>query len=230
MKKPSTFKGIWIPRFILEIPELTLRQSVILSDIFNLCKSGGQFFKSNNTIARECRVSPATIKRDIGILEDLGFIKRAHSGHVRFIKLTGKLKQSDTPDQAAFDEGQIPSQFSSNQPTSSTVSNTVISTFDRAHIDGSRFNEFHDSIDLQNAMRSWVNHLNELGKNLSRSAQDQTWFELFKMSDGNSIDAGRTIAHAIANNWKSLHKMPPRALSNGRFQLDLEQASEWASR
>ena len=197
MKKASTYKGIWIPRFILELPELNLRQVVILADIYNLCKSGGQFFKSNVTIAKECRASPATIKRDMKEIERLGYVTRAHLGQQRFIKITNRLSHTDSSDHHVNQGAQSSLEQGSHRPTSSASKRTVMSTLDREQIDGSRFNNFHDNEDLQEAVNGWFCHLQQLDKHLSPDAKNQTWLRLFKLAEASPFKAIRTILYSL---------------------------------
>jgi len=231
MKRGQSFKGIWISKSILELPDLNLRQVVILSDIASLSSGNKRFFKSNETIARECRASPATVKRDLNRLEALGFIKRAHHDGVRFIGITSRVNQMTDKAHEAQNPGRTDPMGGSQGPTSNTVTNTVISTFQRKHIDGGRFNEFHSNDELQKAMDGWLNHLRNLGKEMTQNSVNQTWLTLFQESDGKPLKAIRTIQFSITNNWKSLHAPPERlSFNGGRPKLDLEEAMEWASK
>ena len=163
-KRSKSFKGVWIPRSILELPDLNLRQIVILSDIKSLSSDNSQFFKSNERIAKECRSSPATVKRDLNRLEDLGLIARAHFEGKRFIYVTERVKQISDKAQNAQGEGHFDDNGGSPRPTSNTSISTVISTIQRKQIDGDGFNEFQSNVDVQAAMDAWLNHRENLTK------------------------------------------------------------------
>jgi len=231
MKRGKSFKGIWIPRSILELPDLNLRQVVILSDIASLNNGKKQFFKSNETIAKECRTSPATVKRDLNRLEDLGLIARAHHEGVRFISVTARVKQISNQAQGVYSEGHFDTSGGSLRPTSNTVTNAVISTLQEKQIDGERFNEFESNVEVRKAMDAWFDHLANLTRReVTENSKKQTWLTLFEESGGKTSQAIKTIQHSITSNWKSLHSPPEKKLFSGqRSQLNVEQALEWAS-
>jgi DNA-binding MarR family transcriptional regulator len=230
MERSASFKGIWIPRDILELPDLNLRQVVILSDIASLSRNGKQFFKSNETIARECRSSPATVKRDLNHLEKLDLIARAHHDGVRFIRTTSRLNAKTTEDHDVMNEGQFDADTGSLGATSNTSINTVMSTYQREQLDGSRFNEFYKNEDLQTAMNAWIEHLKQRGKPMTRNSINQTWLSLFEKSEESTVTAIQTIQHSISQNWKSLHPAPAGNLRSKGIKLDREKTLEWASR
>ena len=115
-------------------------------------------------------------------------------------------------------------------PLSNTSTNTVMSTFQREHLDGSRFNEFYENEDLQAAMNAWIEHLKQRGKPMTRNSINQTWLSLFEKSEENTVTAIRTIQYSISQNWKSLHQAPLGDLRSNGFKLDREKTLEWASR
>ena len=79
------FKGVWIPKEIYQDKDLNPTEKLILSDIATL----GEYFKSNETIAKEVGVSIRTASRSIKKLESIGYIDtKLFDGRNRVVKLT----------------------------------------------------------------------------------------------------------------------------------------------
>ena len=92
------FKGVWIPKEIYQDKELNPTEKLILSDIATL----GEYFKSNETIAKEVGVSIRTASRSIKKLELMGYITTKLDGRNRVAKLTSTLdKMTSTLDKMA---------------------------------------------------------------------------------------------------------------------------------
>jgi len=75
--------GVWIPIEIWELSELTLLERYILSDICSFHSSNKTYFKTNNKLAEECKVSRSSITRAISNLVLTDHIKIKQSSPVR---------------------------------------------------------------------------------------------------------------------------------------------------
>ena len=75
--------GVWIPIEIWELSELTLLERYILSDISSFHSSNKTYFKTNNKLAEECKVSRSSITRAISNLVLTDHIKIKQSSPVR---------------------------------------------------------------------------------------------------------------------------------------------------
>ena len=99
------FKGVWIPKEIYQDKELNPTEKLILSDISTL----GEYFKSNETIAKEVGVSIRTASRSIKKLESIGYINtKLFDGRNRVVKLTRAVdKMTRAVDKRARQPSQI---------------------------------------------------------------------------------------------------------------------------
>ena len=106
------FKGVWIPKEIYQDKELNPTEKLILSDIATL----GEYFKSNETIAKEVGVSIRTASRSIKKLESIGYIDtKLFDGRNRVVKLTRAVdKLTRAVDKMARQPSQIDQAAESN--------------------------------------------------------------------------------------------------------------------
>ena len=79
------FKGVWIDKNIWLHPELTLIEKALLAEIDSFTGANKAFFKSNETIQTEYKISRPTISKSFKKLEKLGLIKIRFDGRVRKI-------------------------------------------------------------------------------------------------------------------------------------------------
>ena len=76
-------EGIWIPMEILGLTQLTMVERYILADITHFHKNNRVYFKTNTTLAQECKSSTASITRAISNLVKSSHIKIKQSSPVR---------------------------------------------------------------------------------------------------------------------------------------------------
>ena len=76
-------EGIWIPMEILGLTQLTMVERYILADITHFHDNGKVYFKTNTTLAEECKSSTASITRAISNLVKSSHIKIKQSSPVR---------------------------------------------------------------------------------------------------------------------------------------------------
>ena len=72
----KAFTGVWIPKDIYLAEGLTPTDKLVYADIVNLCSNKGEYFKANDTIAKEIGASSRTVQRSIQKLENGGFITK----------------------------------------------------------------------------------------------------------------------------------------------------------
>jgi len=88
-------EGIWIPMHILELTNLSLVERYILADITHFHDNGKVYFKTNTTLAEECKSSRASITRAISNLVKSSHIKIQQSSPVRKL-LPTQIEQPPT--------------------------------------------------------------------------------------------------------------------------------------
>lgn len=95
------FKGVWIDRDIWLHPDLTLIEKALLAEIDSFTGDGKSFYKSNETIQEEYKISRPTISKALKKLEGMGFILIEFDGRKRKVTyqadrkiFTGSRKES----------------------------------------------------------------------------------------------------------------------------------------
>ena len=95
------FKGVWIPKEVWLNQELSLTEKALLAEIDSFTGEGKAFYKSNETIQEEYKVSRPTISKSLKKLEGMGFIKIEFDGRRRKVtyqadrkNFTGRGKDS----------------------------------------------------------------------------------------------------------------------------------------
>lgn len=95
------FKGVWIPKEVWLNKELSLTEKALLAEIDSFTGEGKAFYKSNETIQEEYKVSRPTISKSLKKLEGMGFIKIEFDGRRRKVtyqadrkNFTGRGKDS----------------------------------------------------------------------------------------------------------------------------------------
>ena len=208
------FTGVWIPKAIYQMHDITPVGKLILADIFNLCKSSDGYFKSNETIAKEVGVSVTTVSRTIKHLVLAGMINSSYDGRTRLIKLTRALakltKQTYQIDKA--DLSNRPHSIHSSIQLKKHISKEVVLPFES--------DEFKNTWDI------WIDERKQQKrKKYTERGEKATLHNLQKISNNNEKQAIKIIKQSITQGWAGLF-----ALKGGaeRKQLNAEQALKWA--
>jgi DNA-binding MarR family transcriptional regulator len=207
------FAGVWIPKAIYQDDKLTPTDKLILSDIYNLCAEGGDYFKTNETIAKEVNISIPSVSRTIKKLINLNYIKCEYNGRSRLIKMISTLikliKQPNQIDKAAI---------------SKRLDSIHSSIHTKKHISKERpfkSKEFGEIWDI------WIDERKQQKrKKYTPRGEQATLHNLQKISNNNEKQAIKIIQQSITQGWQGLF-----ALKGGakRKQLNAEQALNWAS-
>jgi len=207
------FTGVWIPKAIYQDDKLTPTDKLILSDIFNLCAEGGDYFKTNETIAKEVNISIPSVSRTIKKLINLNYIKCEYNGRSRLIKMISTLikliKQPNQIDKAAISKrlDSIHSSIHTKEHTSK-----------ERPFKSKEFNEIWDIwIDERKQQRR---------KKYTPRGEQATLHNLQKISNNNEKQAIEIIKQSITQGWAGLFAFKTGAKRN---ELDAEQALKWAS-
>ena len=87
------FKGVWIPKEVWLNKELSLTEKALLAEIDSFTGEGKAFYKSNDTIQEEYKVSRPTISKALKKLEGMGFIKIEFDGRRRKVTYQADRKK-----------------------------------------------------------------------------------------------------------------------------------------
>ena len=208
------FTGVWIPKAIYQDDKLSPTDKLILADIFNLCCEGGDYFKTNDTIAKEINISTPSVSRTIKKLTNLNYIKCEYNGRSRLIKMISTLikliKQPNQIDKAA-------------------MSKRLDSIHNSKHI------KKHISIDYPFKSKEFLDMWNiwlderkqQKRKKYTARGEQATLHNLQKISNNNEKQAIKIIQQSIAQGWQGLFALKG---ATNRNKLNAEQAFNWANR
>ncbi len=208
------FTGVWIPKAIYQDDKLSPTDKLILADIFNLCCEGGDYFKTNDTIAKEINISTPSVSRTIKKLTNLNYIKCEYNGRSRLIKMISTLikliKQPNQIDKAA-------------------MSKRLDSIHNSKHI------KKHISIDYPFNSKEFLDMWNiwlderkqQKRKKYTARGEQATLHNLQKISNNNEKQAIKIIQQSIAQGWQGLFALKG---ATNRNKLNAEQAFNWANR
>ena len=207
------FAGVWIPKAIYQDDKLTPTDKLILSDIYNLCAEGGDYFKTNETIAKEVNISIPSVSRTIKKLINLNYIKCEYNGRSRLIKMISTLikliKQPNQIDKAAISKrlDSIHSSIHTKEHTSK-----------ERPFKSKEFNEIWDI---------WIDERKQQKrKKYTERGEQATLHNLQKISNNDEKTAIKIIQQSITQGWQGLFALKGGA---NRKQLNAEQALNWAS-
>ena len=207
------FSGVLIPKAIYQNDKLTPTDKLILSDIYNLCAEGGDYFKTNETIAKEVNISVPSVSRTIKKLINLNYIKCEYNGRSRLIKMISTLikliKQPNQNDKAA-------------------ISKRLDSIHSSKHI------KKHISIDYpfnsKEFLDMWAIWLDERKqqkrKKYTARGEQAALHNLQKISNNNEKQAIKIIQQSITQGWQGLFALKR---ATNRHDLIAEQALNCAS-
>ena len=215
--------GVWIPIEIWELSELTLLERYILSDISSFHSSNKTYFKTNNKLAEECKVSRSSITRAISNLVLTDHIKIKQSSPVRKLVPT----QIDAP----------PSQIDS-PPTQIDAPPTQID----AHINkviSKRISKEINTITKEvvfpfteklfiEAWEVWIQERKEKKlKNYTQRGEQSALHNLQKISGDDWKTAIQIINNSITHGWQGLFALKEQ--KTNRPKLDAQEAARWAN-
>ena len=200
-------EGIWIPIEILELTHLTMIERYILADITNFHDNGMTYFKTNTTLAEECKSSRASITRAISNLVKSSHIKIQQSSPVRKL-LPTQIEEAPThcataPTQIATPPTQIeeaPTQIEQQKSkVKSKVKNKIKSKIKKGVI-----YPFQEK-DFLEAWKIWIeeradNHY----KKYSERAEQGALHNLQKISNHDYKTAIAIINQSISHGWRGL--------------------------
>jgi len=209
------FTGVWIPKAIYQDDKLSPTDKLILADIFNLCAEGGDYFKTNDTIAKEINISTPSVSRTIKKLTNLSYIKCEYNGRSRLIKMISTLikliKQPNQIDKAAISK-RLDSIHSSKH-IKKHISKEVVLPF--------------ESDKFKKTWEIWLDERKQQKrKKYTLRGEQAALHNLQKISNNDEKQAIKIIEQSITQGWQGLFALKGGANRNA---LDTQQALSWAS-
>jgi len=213
------FKGVWIDKNIWLHPELTLIEKALLAEIDSFTGANKAFFKSNETIQTEYKISRPTISKSFKKLEKLGLIKIRFDGRVRKItyQAEGKIFKSSRKENDT--------QPVNNLPTASK-NETGINT---KEIKDKITIKKQETIILPWESKTFENIWNEWKQDRKERkitsytirGEKAALHKLYNDTNGNEQHAIEAIGQSIANQWRGIFpkEKKTRATNPSKEQL-----------
>jgi DNA-binding MarR family transcriptional regulator len=202
------FKGVWIPKEVWLNKELSLTEKALLAEIDSFTGEGKAFYKSNDTIQEEYKVSRPTISKALKKLEGLGFIKIEFDGRRRKVTyqadrkiFTGRRKES---------YGQTVKKFPAARKNSTSI-NTVKEQV-KEHSKEEAIVLPWDSERFADIWSEWKEDRRERKiKKYTRRGELAALHKLHNETNGDEQQAIEAIQLAIANQWQGIFPRPKKA-------------------
>ena len=227
-------EGIWIPMEILGLTQLTMVERYILADITHFHDNGKVYFKTNTTLAQECKSSTASITRAISNLVKSSHIKIEQIRPIRKLKpgiLSNHCDElSNQPDELTnhCDELSNQSDELTNQSdehkskVKSKVKSKLKSKIKKGVIYPFQEKEFLEAWDIWIEERAANRY-----KKYTERAEQGALHKLQKISNHDYKTAIAIINESISNGWRGLFALK-RDKQQGLPDLSMEEAIKWA--
>ena len=214
------FKGVWIPKEVWLNDELTLVEKALLAEIDSFSGDGKAFYKSNETIQEEYKISRPTISKALKKLEGMGFIKVEFDGRKR--KVTYQADRKIFTGRRKEIYGQTVKKFPAAGKNSTSI-NTV-----KEHIKEHSKEEAivlpWNSERFADIWKEWKEDRKERKiKKYTRRGELAALHKLHNETNGDEQQAIEAIQLAIANQWQGIFPRPKKADSKPPDREQLER-------
>jgi DNA-binding transcriptional ArsR family regulator len=201
------FKGVWIPKEVWLNNELSLVEKALLAEIDSFSGDGKAFYKSNETIQEEYKISRPTISKALKKLEGMGFIKVEFDGRKR--KVTYQADRKIFTGRRKEIYGQTVKKFPAAGKNSTSI-NTV-----KEHIKEHSKEEAivlpWNSERFADIWNEWKQDRKERRiKKYTRRGELAALHKLHNETNGDEQQAIEAIQLAIANQWQGIFPRPKK--------------------
>tara|TARA_R110000824_G_scaffold171133_2_gene348657 strand:+ start:4217 stop:4921 length:705 start_codon:yes stop_codon:yes gene_type:complete len=228
-------EGIWISMEILKLTHLTMVERYILADITHFHDNGMVYFKTNSTLAEECKSSRASITRAISNLVQTGHIK------IEQIRPIRKLKPGILSTQSEALTTQ-PDALTTQSEALSTQSEALTTQSDAYKSKGKskRKNKLKNKIkkgivypfeekEFPDKWEIWKKERIANGaKKYTDLGEQGALHNLQKISNHDYKTAIAIINESISHGWRGLFALK-RDKQQGLPEISMEEAIKWAN-
>ena len=219
-------EGIWIPMEILGLTQLTMIERYILADITHFHDNGKMYFKTNTTLAQECKSSTASITRAISNLVESSHIKIEQIRPIRKLKpyfLSNHCDElTNQSDELSNHCDELSNQSDEHKSkVKSKVKSKIKSKIKKGVIYPFQEKEFLEAWDI------WIEEraANQYKKYTERAEQGAL-HKLQKISNHDYKTAIAIINESISNSWRGLFALKESKQNSPK--LDFEESVKWA--
>ena len=195
------FKGVWIDRSIWLHPDLKLIEKALLAEIDSFTGDGKSFYKTNETIQEEYKISRPTISRALKKLEGLGFIKIEFDGRKRKVTYQADRKIFTGRPKKMIGQGE-------KNDRAARSNDTSINTMKEQSKENIKKGEIHlpwGSKEFEDIWNEWKADRKERRiKNYTHRGELAALHKLYNETNGDEQHAIESIQLAIANQWQGI--------------------------
>lgn len=199
------FKGLWIPKAIVEHPELAGVAKMIWADIDSMSSCDMHYYKKNATIAEEMGISERSVSRHIAQLIDLGLVVN-NGDHTFRLLNTSKCEgsQNDHPevDKVAMPLAKVSTH--ARQVVQPRVANlaTEYNIKSRTSENTEKETEIRMGDDLREVWDEWLLEKKDRKEKYTARGMRASFTRLLNLSKGDEVVAIQIIQQSIENGWK----------------------------
>lgn len=201
------FKGVWIPKEVWLNNELSLVEKALLAEIDSFSGDGKAFYKSNETIQEEYKISRPTISKALKKLEGMGFIKVEFDGRKR--KVTYQADRKIFTGRRKEIYGQTVKKFPAAGKNSTSINTTKEQVKEQSKEEAIVLP--WDSERFADIWNEWKQDRKERRiKKYTRRGELAALHKLHKETNGDEQQAIEAIQLAIANQWQGIFPRPKK--------------------
>lgn len=206
MKHERQFKGLWIPKAIVEHPELPGVAKMIWADIDSMSSCEMSYYKTNATIAQEMGVSERSVSRHIAHLMELGLVVNegnklhrmlntsncggdSQNGEIEKAKVSTPLANLSNPLRQNGDT------YLANLSTKNNIKSLTLENTDKE-------TRIRMGSELQTVWSEWLDEKKERKERYTPRGMRASFTRLMNLSKGNEAVAIQIIQQSIENGWK----------------------------
>lgn len=202
------FKGVWIPKEVWLNKELSLTEKALLAEIDSFTGEGKAFYKSNETIQEEYKVSRPTISKALKKLEGMGFIKIEFDGRRR--KVTYQADRKIFTGRGKESYGQTVKKFPAARKNSTSINTVKEQVKEQSKKEAIVLP--WDSERFADIWSEWKEDRRERKiKKYTRRGELAALHKLHNETNGDEQQAIEAIQLAIANQWQGIFPRPKKA-------------------
>jgi len=200
------FKGLWIPRKIVEHPDLSAVAKMIWADIHSMSSCEQSYYKKNSTIAQEMGVSERSVTRYIHQLMELGLVVN-DGDHTNRLLNTSKCGQDSQNDHLQVDRMATPIAKLSTKARQvvhpkvdklATKNNIESNTLENTE----KKTEIRMGGELASVWDEWLAEKKERKEKYTSRGMRAAFTHLMNLAHGNEGVAMQIIQQSIQNGWK----------------------------
>lgn len=225
-----------IPNSVFYDDELTDKQKLIFSEIFQLTQKNGYCYASNSYLSRKMKVDRTTIIRAINRLKELDYIESEltyedYSYRVRIRKITINGSRANLHPSGSSATMQV-QECNNDGGTNATGDSGTDATYNNINMNDINNNDIYSRADEKNdeLINHVVNYLNErTGKDFKGNAKQTVSLIKARVRDGYSLDDFKKVIDTKTNQWQSKPDMNkylrPQTLFGTKFEAYLQEYS-----